>query len=298
MTIEGNSPTGHADRGSPSEAREEEDEASPSPADTRQYSDLPSRDLVSILARQLSLPISLPLRPRDAAFLEGADIRAFGPGFGRIAWWMGEGPLVVLIHGWGGRASQMAPLAARIAAAGHRCVLFDAGGHGSSRADPIGFDTFIDDVASLCEVAVETPYALIGHSAGALGMMASRRLRGVRAGRYVCVAAPLYPYVPIETLKGRFPIDEAVAAGLERILASQFLTSWDQLMNGSAYGSEPDARLLLVNDEDDERVRHTDADFIAARWPGAQILKTRGLGHNRVLADALVWDRILEHLKS
>lgn len=262
------------------------------------YDHLPPKQVASLLMEQISLPSSLQLRPQDAALLKTAETQRFGAGFSRAAWFLGEGPLVILVHGWGGRASQMAPLAVRLAAAGYRSVVFDAGGHGVSRADPVGFDTFIEDVGDLCDFIGRYPFALIGHSAGALGMMASRPLRGVRASRYVCISAPLYPYVPIETVRALFQISDDVAVCLQPLFAAQFRAGWQYLQKGCAYQPEPGARLLLITDEDDDRVRHTDADFIAANWPGAEVLKTRGQGHNRILSHPLVGDRILELLET
>src|SRR5688500_18860773 len=48
------------------------------------------------------------------------------------AWSWGRGPAVLLAHGWGGAAADMAPLAERLQAAGYRAVLFDFPAHGHS----------------------------------------------------------------------------------------------------------------------------------------------------------------------
>src|SRR5687767_6768036 len=44
----------------------------------------------------------------------------------------GSGPVVYLVHGWGGRGSQLAPYVEPLTATGHRVVLFDAPAHGDS----------------------------------------------------------------------------------------------------------------------------------------------------------------------
>ena len=49
-----------------------------------------------------------------------------------VAWSWGEGPTVLLVHGWEGRGSQMAAFAAPLAEAGFRAVAFDAPGAASS----------------------------------------------------------------------------------------------------------------------------------------------------------------------
>jgi pimeloyl-ACP methyl ester carboxylesterase len=225
----------------------------------------------------------MPLRDEDAARLAAMKSWQFGNDGAKRAWSIGSGRLIILVHGWGGIGAQMAPLAAAIAAAGFRCVLFDALGHGESDVGRIGFDRFGDDVAELCASLGEMPFALVGHSAGALGMMAARYRHGISAQHYVCLAMPLFPYVPLETLKGKFLFSDEYLAPLKPELAGQFDRSWAALEAGCVFAENPQGKLTLVYDRADPRVRHGDADAIAALWPDARVIKTDGLGHNRIL---------------
>jgi len=52
---------------------------------------------------------------QGAALLEGAQAFRFSPENSRCAWSRGEGPLVLMIHDWGGRRVQMTPLARTLA---------------------------------------------------------------------------------------------------------------------------------------------------------------------------------------
>lgn len=258
--------------------------------------DMPRPEAAKHLLQVLSSSAPMPLRPHDAVLVEDAQAFRFGPGDSRCAWSVGQGPLVLMVHGWGGRGVQMAPLANTLAAAGYRCVFFDAGGHGDSRREPIGFDTFIEDAAALTLHVGEAVHAWIGHSAGGLGMMASRALKGVQADRYVCIAAPRFPYVPLETLKARFGASDAILDLVKPSLAAQFESDWESLAAGAAYHTLGGSKLLLAYDFDDERVHHTDADRIAEGWPRAEILKTKMLGHNRILKSTEVAARTLAFL--
>jgi len=275
-------------------------------------------DFAKSLIEKLSNGQAMPLRPQDAALLEGAQAFRFGPEDSRCAWTVGEGPLVLMIHGWGGRGVQMAPLARSLALAGFRCVFFDAGGHGDSRREPIGFDLFINDAAALTKHVAEPVFAWIGHSAGGLGTMAARALRGLEAERYVCIAAPLFPYVPIETIKQKFAPSKQVIDLVKRALAAQFETNWPaleaggvfqpglarnaragdaQARNGARHATRHARKLLLAFDIDDERVRHADAERIAEVWPGARIVKTEKFGHNKILQSPEVLTQTLAFLK-
>jgi pimeloyl-ACP methyl ester carboxylesterase len=241
--------------------------------------------------------VALPLRPQDAPLLNGTQTFRFGPDGSRCAWSTGRGPLVLLTHGWGGRGVQMAPLAHALAASGFRCVFFDAGGHGDSRREAVGFDTFISDAATLTQHVGEPVFAWIGHSAGGLGMMASRALRGVRAERYVCISTPRFPYVPLEAIKHFYGVGDQILDLVKVHLAAQFESDWQTLEGGAAYQCELASKLLLAYDIDDESVRHADADRIAERWPGATIVKTRKFGHNKILQSPEVREQTLSFLK-
>jgi len=58
------------------------------------------------------------------------DIRVRGGSLQVPASVIGDGPTVMLLHGWGGSASDMMPLARAFARAGHRAIVFDLPGHG------------------------------------------------------------------------------------------------------------------------------------------------------------------------
>jgi hypothetical protein len=69
--------------------------------------------------------------------LARADARTLPSRHGDLAAWAWgplEGPRVLLVHGWEGRGAQLGPLVEPLTAAGFRVFVFDAPGHGDSRA--------------------------------------------------------------------------------------------------------------------------------------------------------------------
>ncbi len=231
-------------------------------------------------------PNSLALRPEDAAFLSECPTFRFGPDLSRLGWSIGEGPLVVLAHGWAGLGVQMAPIARALADRGFRCAFYDCGGHGQSRIEPINFVTIINDFTAVLEHLGEPARAWIGHSAGGQGMMAARAMHGVAAtDSYVCISTPTAPYVPINVLRDRVAAPAVEIEAAKALFAEHFGCAWPDMETGALYRPEPCRRLMLVHDRSDPIVRHEDAEVIARGWETAQILKTDGLGHNRALRD-------------
>lgn len=199
------------------------------------------------------------------------------------AWAFGEGPAVLLAHGWNGRAAQLAPLALGLSRRGYRCVALDVTGHGDSAGTRTAWRCFIDDIAELSRSLGEPLHAAIGHSAGGLALMGARRIHGLQASRYVCVCAPSHPFPPIRAIRQRLDPRPALVERYQAFIAGQFDTDWQRLAEGHAFvgmGRE----LLLFYDQGDRFVDHTEGDRIQAWCTGATLVKSTNLGHSRVLA--------------
>ena len=68
-------------------------------------------------------------RPGEREVLESATGSRIA---GMQVWSWGEGPIVLLVHGWNGRSTQLGGFVSPLVARGHRVVAFDALGHGDS----------------------------------------------------------------------------------------------------------------------------------------------------------------------
>ena len=53
---------------------------------------------------------------------------------------------------------------------------------------------------------------------------------------------------------------------------------------------------LIVHDEDDRDTELSDSARLADAWPGARLVTTRGLGHNRVVRDDSVVAEIVDFI--
>jgi predicted alpha/beta-hydrolase family hydrolase len=200
------------------------------------------------------------------------------------AWSWGEGPCVVLAHGWAGRGSQLGKLVDPLVASGHRVVAFDGPGHG----DAGGASASIADIADAIKALVGTlggAHAIVGHSMG--GFAARMAARDVAVDRLVLVASPWEAAAYPRSFPRRIGLGDAAAERFVRRIEARLGAPIDTL-SGDRFLFGPEVELLVVHDEDDREVPFTDAARLAAAWDGARLFSTQVLGHRRVLRDPAV----------
>ncbi len=191
-------------------------------------------------------------------------------------------PAVLLAHGWNGRGRQLAAIARAIAARGYRAVTFDMPGHGASGGRLASIPAMADAIIAVSE-AIGGAEAIIAHSLGAVAATYALS-RGLPARRAVYVAPPISPDRWIDVF--------ARAVGLPDAMRPQLVKNVEARAGVPAAAVDPlalaprlGAQLLVVHDEGDREVPLAAGAALARAWPGARLLVTSGLGHNRLLAD-------------
>ncbi len=204
-------------------------------------------------------------------------------GRGRLrAWRFGDGPPVLLVHGWGGRGGQMTSLVPAVVAAGLSAVTFDGPGHGGSSGRLASVPHFADAVAAMA--AGTGARAGLGHSMGAAGL-ALAMIRGLPIEAAVFVAPPRSPDGYVTRFSRAMGLGPAAEARLRAALARRLGIDPGALdLPRMAGGME--APLLVLHDREDREVPWSDGAAIAASWKAARLVTTAGLGHRRILRDA------------
>lgn len=208
--------------------------------------------------------------------LSGADVVVYD-------WGRGD-DVVVLAHGWDGRASQFAALVRELLAAGFRVVAFDAPAHGDSPARGSYLIDWIDVFAAL-QQRYGRFRGIVGHSFGGLGALLSAS-GGLAVGRVVTVAAPADADLLLTQFQSILGHDDRTAAALRRRFATRYFPGEADPFARLSAVRRPlpeDMPLLAVHDEGDRVVPFAELARIAAANSGARTIATRGLGHNRVL---------------
>jgi pimeloyl-ACP methyl ester carboxylesterase len=243
----------------------------------------------ALLAERLWFTPPRPRRsPASRRAMRSGHRFALFPGGRRVAGWtFGNGPVVLLMHGWGGHAAQMQPLALELAARGMRAVVLDAPGHGDSGPSRLGGgrSTFFDFADALGEAhALLGPaVALAAHSGG--GVAAHLALRaGLPVRRLVLLAPMTRPARYADRYREVLGIPARVDAAWRSRAEERLRFRWEDLDVTRPPTPAPPP-VLVLHDRDDAEVEWQDGAAVAEGWPGARLVLTSGLGHRRLLRE-------------
>lgn len=206
-----------------------------------------------------------------------------------------ETPVVLLMHGWGGHAGQMLPLAQAIAAAGLRPVLLELPAHGRSAGWASNLPQFaraLEYVAARLAAEGHALRAAIAHSMGG-NALAYAAARGLPADRLVLLAPPASPREYTRYFAHVFGLRERTRAAMQRRIESREGILMPQF-EPSAVGPRIARPTLIVHDRDDRVNRFADSEAYRDAIPGARLVATQGLGHRRILKEAEVIERVLD----
>lgn len=212
----------------------------------------------------------------------------------------GEGPVVYLVHGWGGRGTDLAAFVEPLVARGRRVVTFDGPSHGASdpgqlgpdRAHGVEFGHALDAVFARFGPAD----AVVAHSMGSIATLLTLKYGWLSADRLALIA-------PMGRLSEQLSgFCTALAVGprtrrrmedqiedLVRLPVREFDT--EQLL-----GDIDAPAVLVVHDEGDRVTPYEVGRRIAAAVPTGAIRSTTGLGHYRLLRDAATVEHVVDFL--
>jgi pimeloyl-ACP methyl ester carboxylesterase len=252
---------------------------------------LPFR-LASMISPQLAgemarLIFFHPLRTRpneaQAAVLAKAEpITLDLDGLKLAAYSWGEGPLVLLVHGWSGHAGQMTDFVRPLTSAGFRAVAIDLPAHGASGGRLSSLVHFSRAIRAAAE-HLGPVHAIVSHSFGGGGMIQAF-LSGLRANRAVLLAPPAQFHDYWGVFRSRMGMSHAVWRTLversEHWLGISFPEVHPEI--GAPAMTVP---ALVLHGTADRVCPVTEGRRLAHLWPGAR-LREFDTGHVSILRDA------------
>ena len=209
----------------------------------------------------------------------------------------GKGPVILLVHGWAGRATQFRKIIPALVDEKFCVVGFDGPAHGHSQGMSTNIEEFEGVLKKICETT-GVPEAIIAHSFGG-GAVLYAAMNGLPVKKLINIASPtigdeiIHTY--LKTINGsaatgtffRSYIKKRTGQPFDNFTALHFVDNLRQKIS-----------LLLIHDEDDPEVPINHALELMKRYPGANLFKTNGLGHTRILRDERVTQKCISFIKS
>jgi pimeloyl-ACP methyl ester carboxylesterase len=234
----------------------------------------------------LTRPRRRPGSAEDMLALSGAIRHTIEHGSTSLAAWSwGEGPPVLLLHGWESRASHMAGFVPELIRAGLRAIALDAPAHGESDGDTTDVMDYGRAVTSAA--AHFGPLAaVIAHSVGSAAALYAYA-HGVRVGASVQLCGPASLTRVLRRGGAAGGLDAAGIARLEVLMAEHLGSPLGEMELSSLYAGMVHPALIL-HDPEDRELCVSESHTLAAAWPGSTLSLVPGLGHRRILRDPSV----------
>lgn len=246
-----------------------------------------SPSLTSRLAYNLWLtPPRFKTPASEQKALEAAELTFFQVNNQNIAtyrWGATTAPMILLVHGWSGRGTQMGSLAQPLLDAGYQVLSFDAPAHGKSDGKQTNLYQIADVILALQALYGQFD-AIITHSFGG-PCTAVAVQRGLKAKRIVSICPPATTIGLIEKFVSALHITEKTSAKLMHRIKAKFgehILKDTSMINTVKYIDIPG---LVIHDVHDTDVAWEEGQAVAYAWNNAPFKITNGLGHRRILRD-------------
>ena len=243
-------------------------------------------------------PLNYPVPRKEKVLEKEAEKFTIQVGGKRIqcyAW--GKGPVILLIHGWAGRATQFRKFIFALAAKNYRVVGFDGPAHGHSTGRSTNIQEF-EAVLKMIYDKVGIPEAIIAHSFGG-GAALFAAMKGLRVKKLINIASPSLGDGIIHTYLKTINGSPATGSFFKSFILKTTGKPFDEY-TGSYFITKitQDMALLLIHDQNDSEVPINHALELMKHYPKAILYKTTGLGHTRILKDDAVITRCLSFIQN
>ncbi|HHL53466.1 MAG TPA: alpha/beta hydrolase [Flammeovirgaceae bacterium] len=243
-------------------------------------------------------PIRYPVPEREKPVLARAETfehKINGKRTRFYSWGQTGQPLVMVVHGWMGRAGQFYALVEALVSQGFHVVGFDGPGHGKSG----GHSTNVLEFASAIRYIADKYgpiHTATGHSFGGITIMRAIE-EGVKIGRVVMIATPTIASDILVQYQQKINAGAHTGEIFEEMIRKRYGFEFKAISVAETVKRIQVPPLLLVHDEDDRDVGIMHARQVQQLVPTSQTLFTKGLGHTRILRHPEVVQRVVAFVR-
>ncbi len=241
-------------------------------------------------------PFRLTSHPLDLVKKEeGSRVDFVIAGKKTAAWFWGDGPVIVLVHGWSSKGLHYRKFIEPLVSAGFTVVIPDLPGHVESEGSSSSVLEFKANLKAIVE-HFNGVYALMGHSLGAMASILFLADNEHTVEKLVVANSSIYG----ETIMNRFIEqiggNEKIKTALLNRLSKNFNQDFSYYSTYYRFRDiENPPQMMVIGDERDPEVPVTELHALAER-SNAELLITKGLGHNGGLKDEAVLEKVVDFL--
>lgn len=205
------------------------------------------------------------------------------------------GKRILLIHGWDGKAMQFKSFLPGLIEQGYDILSFDGPGHGHSDGKESNLFEF-SQVIDLIGKKYGPFYAIMAHSGGVLSAVMSLNKKEW-AEKIVCLSALTrfkenLSYHLQQILNVSDEVINETKKNFEKKFGSHI---WESTYSYN-HVSHLQSPFLFIHDEDDQKVPIEDGLLLADHVQKSSFIKTKGLGHRKILSDKYVLEKVFHFL--
>ena len=213
------------------------------------------------------------------------------------AWGKGT-KTILLIHGWDSSIAAMSAFVETLVSEGFNVIGVDGPAHGQSSGKQSNIVHFAKAIQTVIQY-VGPIYGIITHSFG--GLSAIHALQQIEQGlvlpKLVLIGVPSTFKSALKLPVTTFGLSPSMTLQFEQMAEHVIQTSIDQISIANAYPKLQVAELLIIHDKQDLVVPFSNAKETLTAWENANLLVTNGLGHNRILWEQEVINRVADFVR-
>jgi len=238
-----------------------------------------------ILTRLFFVPSPYPLSSRQQKALEtGTPYHVMVHGNAIHCWRWGNGPAILFVHGWNGRAGHFHRFFSPFIDAGYSVIALDGPAHGDSQGEKTNYFQYTDTLRSLLDPAKGLNIVgIVGHSIGA-----SAAINCIVKENPDLDTVLIAPALRLREILFNIFNRHGIPAKVYRSAVSDLEHYFGYDLNRD----NPDmlihdirSPVFIIHDRDDQTIPFRDSRNIAATSTNLFLHVTDGLGHKRILAD-------------
>jgi pimeloyl-ACP methyl ester carboxylesterase len=210
-------------------------------------------------------------------------------------WSWGQGKPVLFMHGWSGRGTQAVHFLQPLIDCGYRVISYDSPAHGETPGRQTSMLEISDVVLALSD-RYGPFHSTITHSFGGM-ILAYSIAPGLNTASAVCICPPASIESILHNFQQALTLPDKVMTAMTELLYANYGDDLERRVSTLKNVQTLSIPALIIHDENDLDVPWEDGKAVADAWQGAEFMRTKGLGHRRILRDPAVIAATIEFIR-